>query len=141
MAESVDFNTGDFVKIDGRGKAEILEKVYRGFGTFYHVRVCDSDFECEIESHRLSRFPEASIPNPQQVDEPNQFPPMPNEAEIDQFINEQSNRSTLAKTVYDLNILRQFLSSPEINETRNSTHPCSRTPESNVYVLYDCYKG
>ena len=42
------FEPGDSVQIDGKGKAKVIETVYRGFGTFYQIRLCDSDYEFEI---------------------------------------------------------------------------------------------
>ena len=64
MADSR-FEPGDSVQIDGTGKAMVIEKVYRGFGTFYQIRLFDSDYEFEIESRRP--YTEASMKGTQQT--------------------------------------------------------------------------
>ena len=44
---------GDSVQIDGKGCGIITEKVMRGFGTFFMVKLTNTDFEFEIEEERL----------------------------------------------------------------------------------------
>jgi hypothetical protein len=42
------FIVGDTVQIDGKGCGTITEKVVRGFGTFYMVKLTNTEFEFEI---------------------------------------------------------------------------------------------
>ena len=97
MAESR-FEPGDSVQIDGKGKAMVIEKVYRGLGTFYQIRLCDSDYEFEIESRRLSPYTEPSMTGTQQT---TRFATV-SESDIDHFIEGQANRNTCQKPFYDL---------------------------------------
>ncbi len=45
---------GDMVKIDGKGLGEVIELVPRGFAWFYFVKICGSDFQVELEEHRVT---------------------------------------------------------------------------------------
>ena len=110
----LDFKVGQKVKIDGKGEATVMEKVFRGFGTFYLVKFCEVDFEVELEPDRLTPVPPS---NPTDV-QTTRFVPTDN-VDINAFIEEQSNRNTLKKTMYDLKILKEYLQQPNINEQRN----------------------
>ena len=118
-----DLNTGDIVRIDGKGRGTIKERIPRGFATFYCVKL-DCDIEVEIASERLVKIPQTVVNVPTPVDPPQQtstsqrFIPV-NQSDIGTFIENQANKNTLIKTVADLKILKSFFDSPEIQETRN----------------------
>ena len=114
------FPIGQRVLIDGSGRAEVLQRVCRGFGTFYMVQLDGTDAEFELEHDRLTAISEPDPPSvtvPQQTTGTSRFVPT-NDINITEFIDGQSNRNTLSKTFYDLKILREFMHLPEINETR-----------------------
>ena len=51
---------GDTVKIDGKGRAIVLQKVCRGFGIFFMVNLIGIDREFEIEQEELSVVPQTA---------------------------------------------------------------------------------
>ncbi|MES9905046.1 MAG: DUF3504 domain-containing protein [Sedimenticola sp.] len=123
MASNSDFSVNDKVSIDGKGAGVVTEVVFRGFSTFYNVKLVDSDFEVELESKRLAILPE-DVPERPSVRQQsvrsnaNQRFSMVSDTDVDNFNYQQTNKNTLTKTVHDLKILRAYLDEPEINESR-----------------------
>lgn len=117
------FKVGQSVKVDGKGEAIVKEKVFRGFGTFYLVHFNDVDFEVELEPQRLTPVtpPRPNVQTTQTGQHStvsSRFVPS-SELDINQFIEEQTNKNTLQKTMYDLKILNEYFQQPNVNENRS----------------------
>ncbi|XP_045163862.2 uncharacterized protein LOC123528196 [Mercenaria mercenaria] len=117
---------GDFVQIDGKGGGQITEKVQRGFGTFFMVKLCNTEFEFEIEPERLKRV-DCPAPDKVTVQTTTTQPTVKantsrfqhvNSDDINTFIDQQSNKNTLTKTMNDLKLLNSFFNEPAVGETR-----------------------
>lgn len=107
------------VRIDGKGLGIVKECVFRGFDTVYLIKLVDIDFEVELPRERLTVVSDDE-PTLQQT--PNHPAPsrfdIASFEDVEEFNLQQTNKNTLAKTVYDLKILRAFLNEPEISEFR-----------------------
>ncbi|KAK3093435.1 hypothetical protein FSP39_015689 [Pinctada imbricata] len=97
--------TGSLVEIDGSGLGKIMSSDMSTGDFMYEVEIDGTDFRVTLPEHRLTLLPKKK--RFQNVDE----------SEIDNFVHNQTNKNTLSKTMYDLKLLRNYLSS--IGEQRS----------------------
>lgn len=119
MATPVNFERylpNTFVQIDGKGKAKVLKVTERRDGPMYTVQLDGIDFQADLPAHRVTSFID-NVENVPGTGNDSRFVHM-NESEIDDFVTVQANKNTLSKTFYDNKLLRKFMDTPEINESR-----------------------
>lgn len=132
------FEMNDKVHIDGRGKGTILKKISTTTGDLYEVMVDGTEFTVTVRAERLTLF------KSQRETESEKKPSKPNQnvvsnqrfvqvetEDIQNFVNQQSNRNTLSKTFYDLKLLETFLHQDSINENR----PIHQIPSNELCTL------
>lgn len=105
------FPVNTFVKIDGKGKGKVIRELQSTNGIKYAVLIDGVDFEAHLAPERLSPFEQTEDRRRRFV----QF----DIDDVDNFVNQQRNKNTLSKTLYDMKVLRQFMNTDEINETRD----------------------
>ena len=117
-------SVGDVVKIDGSGQGIVTKSVFRGFGTTYLVKLCDTDYEVELHPESVTVIPQTfqrrdAGSNPVQSTSgvQSRFQPV-SDSDVDDFIEKQAKKETLAKIVSDLKVFDSFLLQPDVNERR-----------------------